>query len=100
MALIEPHFLLESDSTVESHSAASDVLRELTEIIGDQAPCQADEVRTAQKSNINTPETTGVEHSAPEHLKSTAVAWVWTPAGPQLQALNRDQTLGLRSVVP
>ena len=43
--------------------------------------------------------------------QSTAVAWVWIPAGPcfhclpELQAChnsgqNRDQTLGLRSVVP
>ena len=31
---------------------------------------------------------------------STAVAWVWNPVCPSLQALNRDQTLGLRSVVP
>ncbi len=38
------------------------------------------------------------EHSAPGTSKSTAVAWVWMPAGPW--ALNRDQTLGLRSVFP
>jgi hypothetical protein len=31
---------------------------------------------------------------------STAVAWVWNPVRPYFQAVNRDQTLGLRSVVP
>ena len=55
---------------------------------------------SGENPNIDTPEITGAEHSAPELLNSTAVAWVWTPVGPQPLALNRDQTLGLRSVVP
>jgi len=53
LALIEPHFLLQSDSAIESHSAASDVLRELTETIGEKAPCQADSVRTAQENQTS-----------------------------------------------
>jgi hypothetical protein len=40
------------------------------------------------------------ETTSPELLNSTAVAWVWIPVGPYRMACNRDQTLGLRSVVP
>ena len=52
------------------------------------------------KNQITRRRQIGAEHSAPELLNSTAVAWVWNPVRPHFQAVNRDQTLGLRSVVP
>jgi len=101
-------------------------LRELFETIGIQIACQPDcrffledflkkiptsmgnfddrpssnYSHSAKFQNIYTLEITSAEHSAPELPNSTAVAWVWIPAGPYFQAFNRDQTLGLRSVVP
>jgi len=60
-------------------------------------------LNSAQRSKIKItgrPRQSGAEHSAPEFLSSTAVAWVWNPVRPYFQAVNRDQTLGLRSVVP
>jgi hypothetical protein len=57
-------------------------------------------IRTALKIKITRRRQNGAEHLAPVHLNSTAVAWVWNPACPCFQAVNRDQTLGLRSVVP
>jgi hypothetical protein len=57
-------------------------------------------VRTAQKIKITKRRQNGAEHSAPELLNSTAVAWVWIRSTPAYWAIDRDQTLGLRSVVP
>jgi len=68
-----------------------------------QIPCLQTNSHSAENQNNRTPEQPGAEHSAPDEdqpLKSTAVAWVWIPVCPLPEALDRDQTLGLRSVVP
>ena len=53
-----------------------------------------------RKDQITRRRQNGAEHSAPEHPNSTAVAWVWNPVSPDIRTIDRDQTLGLRSVVP
>ena len=57
-------------------------------------------VRTAQRIKYPDADKTARSTQLLNFPNSTAVAWVWNPASPDIQTNGRDQTLGLRSVVP